>query len=113
MTAAVPRSPGNDHSMRPSLDDNGIRKQYRSRLPAESIAVGALSVASFWVLGLGFLLGGGRSGLRRRRHLAVRDSGRRGSIVARLTGHRCWRRGDHGLRDRPVPHAGAVVNPRT
>ncbi|MEU2003433.1 hypothetical protein ACH47B_20355 [Rhodococcus sp. NPDC019627] len=40
-----------------SVDCNEKRKQQRSRLPAVSIAFGTLSVASFWVLGLGFLLG--------------------------------------------------------
>ncbi|MHA4854180.1 hypothetical protein L1080_032255 [Rhodococcus sp. MSC1_016] len=50
MTAAVSR-------LRSSVDRNEKRKQQRSRLPAVSIAFGTLSVASFWVLGLGFLLG--------------------------------------------------------
>ncbi|WP_235214643.1 hypothetical protein [Rhodococcus opacus] len=57
MTAAVPDSPRADHRMCSSLDDTGIPKQHGSRLPAMSIALGALSVASFWVVGLGFLLG--------------------------------------------------------
>ncbi|QHE70760.1 hypothetical protein [Rhodococcus sp. WAY2] len=50
MTAAVSR-------LRSSVDRNEKRKQQRSRLPAVSIAFGTLSVASFWVPGLGFLLG--------------------------------------------------------
>ncbi|MCZ4588826.1 MULTISPECIES: hypothetical protein [Rhodococcus] len=57
MTAAVPDSPGADHRMCSSHDDNGIRKQHGSRLPAVSITLGMLSVASFWLVGLGFLLG--------------------------------------------------------
>ncbi|WP_009476035.1 hypothetical protein [Rhodococcus sp. JVH1] len=57
MTAAVPDSPGADHRMCSPLDDTGIRKQHGSRLPAMSITLGALSVASFWVVGLGFLFG--------------------------------------------------------
>ncbi|WP_009473043.1 hypothetical protein [Rhodococcus sp. JVH1] len=62
MTAAVPRSPRADNRMS-SADDNGNgngnenRKRHGSRLPALSITLGALSVASFWVVGLGFLLG--------------------------------------------------------
>ncbi|WP_206033225.1 hypothetical protein [Rhodococcus sp. A14] len=57
MTATVPHSPGADHRMCSSLNDNERRKQHGSRLPAVSIALGALSVASFWMIGLGFLLG--------------------------------------------------------
>ena len=57
MTAAVPDSSGADHRMCSSLDNDGIGKQHGSRLPAVSIALGALSVASFWVVGLGFLFG--------------------------------------------------------
>ncbi|MFD7012049.1 hypothetical protein [Rhodococcus jostii] len=57
MTAAVPDSSGADDHMCSALDDTGIRRQRGSRLPAVSIALGALSVASFWVVGLGFLLG--------------------------------------------------------
>ncbi|WP_230990327.1 hypothetical protein [Rhodococcus oxybenzonivorans] len=49
MTAAVSR-------MSSSVDHNEKRK-HCSRLPALSIALGALSIASFWVVGLGFLLG--------------------------------------------------------
>lgn len=40
-----------------SVDGNEKRTQHGSRLPAVSITFGALSVASFWVVGLGFLLG--------------------------------------------------------
>nr|WP_271212532.1 hypothetical protein [Rhodococcus wratislaviensis]GLK39081.1 hypothetical protein GCM10017611_59510 [Rhodococcus wratislaviensis] len=59
MTAAVPRSPRADNRMCSSADGTGTenRKRHGSRLPALSIALGALSVAAFWVVGLGFLLG--------------------------------------------------------
>jgi hypothetical protein len=57
MTAAVPDSPGADQRLCSSADDHAIRTQRRSRLPAVSIALGALSVALFWVVGLGFLFG--------------------------------------------------------
>ncbi|WP_231914250.1 hypothetical protein [Rhodococcus sp. LB1] len=40
-----------------SVDSNEIPKQHRSRLPVVSIALGAVAVASFWVVGLGFILG--------------------------------------------------------
>ncbi|MHA4854984.1 hypothetical protein L1080_036580 [Rhodococcus sp. MSC1_016] len=50
MTVAVPR-------LCSSVDGNKKRTQHCSRLPAVSIALGLLSVASFWVVGLGFLLG--------------------------------------------------------
>ncbi len=59
MTAAIPRRPLADHSMCSSVDGNEKRKQRGSRLPAVSITLAALSVASFWVVGLGFLLGAG------------------------------------------------------
>ncbi|MDF3310585.1 hypothetical protein P3H15_36835 [Rhodococcus sp. T2V] len=55
MTAAVPRS--SRHRLRCSVASNAITKPYGSRLPAVSIALGALSIASFWVVGLGFILG--------------------------------------------------------
>ncbi|GAA4470672.1 hypothetical protein GCM10023094_00070 [Rhodococcus olei] len=58
---AVPHSPRADHLMCSSADDNDndndTRKQHGSRLPAVSITLGALSVASFWMVGLGFILG--------------------------------------------------------
>lgn len=57
MTTAVPPTPCADHHVCSSLDSNEIPKQNRSRLPVVSIALGALSVASFWVVGLGFILG--------------------------------------------------------
>ena len=59
MTAAVPRSPRTDNRRSSSADGNGNenRKRHGSRLPALSITLGALSVAAFWVVGLGFLLG--------------------------------------------------------
>ncbi|MDV7090310.1 hypothetical protein [Rhodococcus opacus] len=57
MTTAVPHNPCADHHVCSSLDSNEIPKQHRSRLPVVSIALGALSVASFWVVGLGFILG--------------------------------------------------------
>ena len=65
MTAAVPRSPRADNRTSSSADDNGNgnrnenRERHGSRLPALSITLGALSVAAFWVVGLGFLLGVG------------------------------------------------------
>jgi len=57
MTTAVPRNPCADHRMCSSVKSNEIPKQHGSRLPVVSIALGALSVASFWVVGLGFILG--------------------------------------------------------
>ena len=57
MTAAVPHSPRADHCLSASTDTNVPEEQHGSRLPALSIALGALSVASFWVVGLGFILG--------------------------------------------------------
>ncbi|MDF3310041.1 hypothetical protein P3H15_34045 [Rhodococcus sp. T2V] len=54
MTVAIPHA---NHRVCSSADGNGVRKQHRSRLPAVSIALGALSAASFWVVGLGFILG--------------------------------------------------------
>ncbi|MDF3311056.1 hypothetical protein P3H15_39335 [Rhodococcus sp. T2V] len=41
--------------MRSSVDSNEIAKN-GLRLPAVSISLGALSIASFWVIGLGFVL---------------------------------------------------------
>ncbi|GCE42198.1 hypothetical protein Rhow_006137 [Rhodococcus wratislaviensis] len=57
MSAAVPHSSCADNRVHFSVDGNELRKQHHSWLPAVSIAVGALSVASFWVVGLGFILG--------------------------------------------------------
>ncbi|MGW4336935.1 hypothetical protein ACWEK5_29610 [Rhodococcus koreensis] len=57
MTAAVPHSPRADNCMSSSVDTDQTGKQHSSRLPAVSIALGAVSVASFWVVGLGFILG--------------------------------------------------------
>ncbi|MGV9870924.1 hypothetical protein [Rhodococcus koreensis] len=57
MTAAVPHRSRADNSTCSSVDSNDTRKQRGSRLPAASIVLGALSVASFWVVGLGFILG--------------------------------------------------------
>jgi len=54
---AVPHDPRADHRQCSSADGNDVRRQHRSRLPAVSIALGTLSVASFWVVGLGFILG--------------------------------------------------------
>ena len=52
-----PHSPHADDHLRSSVDGNETGQQQGSRLPAVSIALGALSVASFWVVGLGFILG--------------------------------------------------------
>ncbi|MFE7420181.1 hypothetical protein [Rhodococcus sp. NPDC057529] len=57
MTAAVPHCPRADNCMSSSLDTNETGQQHGSRLAAVSIALGAVSVASFWVVGLGFVLG--------------------------------------------------------
>ena len=57
MTAAVPHSPRADNCMRSSIDANETGNQHGPRLPAVSIALGALSVATFWVVALGFILG--------------------------------------------------------
>ena len=57
MSTAVPRNPCAEHRMCSSVDGNEIPKRHGSRLPVVSIALGALSVASFWVVGLGFILG--------------------------------------------------------
>ena len=57
MTTAVPHHPCADHHMCSSVDSNEIPTQHGSRLPVVSIALGALAVASFWVVGLGFVLG--------------------------------------------------------
>nr|WP_271213685.1 hypothetical protein [Rhodococcus wratislaviensis]GLK40900.1 hypothetical protein GCM10017611_77750 [Rhodococcus wratislaviensis] len=59
MTAAVPHGPRADNGACSSVDGNEIGRQHGSRMPAVSIALGALSVASFWVVGLGFLWGVG------------------------------------------------------
>ena len=53
MTAAVPHSPRADNCMRSSIDANETGNQHGPRLPAVSIALGALSVATFWVVALG------------------------------------------------------------
>ncbi|MFE7423630.1 hypothetical protein [Rhodococcus sp. NPDC057529] len=57
MTAAVPHSSCADDRTCSSDDSNDTRKQHGLRLPAASIVLGTLSVASFWVVGLGFILG--------------------------------------------------------
>ncbi|WP_225929523.1 MULTISPECIES: hypothetical protein [Rhodococcus] len=57
MTAAVPHSPRADNCMSASIDTSETGKPHGSRLPAVSIALGALSVATFWVVALGFILG--------------------------------------------------------
>ncbi|MFC9763586.1 hypothetical protein [Rhodococcus jostii] len=43
--------------MRSSTDCDEKAKLHGSRLPAVSIILGALSIGSFWVVGLGFVLG--------------------------------------------------------
>lgn len=57
MTTAGPHSPRADHRMCSSADSNETPKNHGSRLPVVSMALGALSVTSFWVVGLGFILG--------------------------------------------------------
>ncbi|MCQ4122102.1 hypothetical protein [Rhodococcus tibetensis] len=41
------------------MADSGViaNRQHGSRLPAVSITLGALSIRSFWMVGLGFILG--------------------------------------------------------
>jgi hypothetical protein len=57
MTATVPHNPRTDNLACTSVDGNETHKQHRSRLPAASIALGTLSIATFWIVGLGFALG--------------------------------------------------------
>ncbi|MDV7088967.1 hypothetical protein HJ581_0041550 [Rhodococcus opacus] len=57
MTAAVPRRSCADRRWCSSAGGNQVPKRHGSRLPAVSIILGALSIASFWVIGLGFVLG--------------------------------------------------------
>ncbi|WP_375154203.1 hypothetical protein [Rhodococcus opacus] len=57
MTAAVPRSSRAARRVCTSADSNERTQRHGSRLPAVSITLGALSIASFWVIGLGFILG--------------------------------------------------------
>ncbi|MCC4306703.1 MULTISPECIES: hypothetical protein [Rhodococcus] len=54
---AVPHSPRTDDPMCTSLADNKTEQHHRSRLPAASIALGTLSIAAFWLVGLGLALG--------------------------------------------------------
>lgn len=53
----VPHSPHARHPMCTSVDGNQTEKQHHSRLPAVSIALGTLSIAAFWTVGLGIALG--------------------------------------------------------
>ncbi|MDV8070647.1 hypothetical protein R4P64_29365 [Rhodococcus sp. IEGM 1366] len=57
MSTTAPHSPHTDNPMCTSVDGNETEKQHRSRLPAASIALGTLSIATFWIVGLGFALG--------------------------------------------------------
>lgn len=57
MTTTVPHSPHADEPMCTSVDFNETKEQHGSRLPAMSIAVGTLSIATFWIVELGFALG--------------------------------------------------------
>lgn len=57
MTTTVPRSLHTDNPKCTSLNGNETKKQHLSRLPAASIALGTLSIATFWIAGLGFVLG--------------------------------------------------------
>ncbi|MDJ0441654.1 hypothetical protein [Rhodococcus qingshengii] len=52
----VPHRPHTD-PMCTSADGNETEEQRRSRLPAASIALGTLSIATFWIVGLGLALG--------------------------------------------------------
>ena len=53
----VPHSRHTDNLPCASHGDNDTQQQHRSRLPAASITLGALSIAAFWMVGLGFVLG--------------------------------------------------------
>ncbi len=57
MTAAVPRSSHANNRVCASADSDEKSKRHGSRLPAVSIILGALSIGTFWVIGLGFVLG--------------------------------------------------------
>jgi hypothetical protein len=59
MTPTVPRESDAIRHMRSSTRGNQGPKRLRSRLPTVSILMGVLSIASFWVFGLGFVLGVG------------------------------------------------------
>ena len=53
----VPHSPHTDNLMTTSYGGNETDRHQSSRLPAASMTLGALSIAAFWILGLGFVLG--------------------------------------------------------
>jgi len=57
MTAATSRPSGVTSDGCPSVHARRRAPRGGSRLPSVSIALGALSIASFWVVGLGFVLG--------------------------------------------------------
>ncbi|MFC9838901.1 hypothetical protein ACFVKB_34595 [Rhodococcus sp. NPDC127530] len=57
MTAATPRPSGVTSDKSSSARARRRPPRGGSRLPSVSIALGALSIASFWVFGLGFILG--------------------------------------------------------
>jgi hypothetical protein len=58
MTApAAPCEPPTTSDGRPSAETRQRPARRGSRLPTVSIVLGALSIPSFWVLGLGFVLG--------------------------------------------------------
>lgn len=57
MTTAAFDSAHADNLTCTSTDGNETEKQHRSRLPAASITLGTLSIAAFWMVGLGYLLG--------------------------------------------------------
>jgi hypothetical protein len=56
MTTA-PYSPRTDNLMCTSYGGNETEQHHRSRLPAASMTLGALSIVAFWMVGLGFVLG--------------------------------------------------------
>ncbi|MFD9664024.1 hypothetical protein ACFWAY_20730 [Rhodococcus sp. NPDC059968] len=56
MTATVPRGSRADNGVCSSGSEE-VWTRHGSRLPAVSIILGALSIGSFWVVGLGFALG--------------------------------------------------------
>lgn len=57
MTTTVPHSLHHDDPTCTSVCSNETKGQHHSRLPAASITIGTLSIATFWIVGLGFVLG--------------------------------------------------------
>ena len=58
MTAATPAHPGTTRTLcSSSARTRGRQALHDLRLPSMSILLGALSITTFWVLGLGFVLG--------------------------------------------------------